>query len=121
MYKEHLTTEQGTFSLLRLPLTSIALAKLRKARPCVCPNQGFRRQLDLWGEMQYSLDGKTKAHRLYNLQKMAIEYETTRRIPTTIYVADDPQSDSEEVFACGSCRRKLFTSANIVEHNNGKI
>lgn len=71
--------------------------------------------------MNYNLEGDTKVHRRYQLQKMANEFELTGEIPATIYVADDPHiinldQVEEALYACGSCNRKLFLESNVIEH-----
>jgi dual specificity phosphatase 12 len=72
--------------------------------------------------MKYSLDGETKAHRIYKLEKSVEEFKVTKKIPS-IQLADDPRSKNSEskstVFACAKCQRKLFTTDNEITHEKG--
>jgi protein-tyrosine phosphatase len=35
-----------------------ALEFVKKSRPCVIPNEGFSKQLKLWGEIKYKFEGE---------------------------------------------------------------
>lgn len=46
-----------------------AFTTVKKARPIVCPNPGFREQLRLFAEMKFTLEGDSLAHRHYRIRK----------------------------------------------------
>jgi len=90
-----------------------ALEDLRKVRPCVCPNIGFKKQLDMWFDMGFTLEGSSKFHRLYQLQKISLNgISEDIQLP----YAEDSIGAQEDCWACSSCRRKLFTPSNIIDH-----
>jgi len=93
-----------------------AIEEVRKCRPCICPNHGFKKQLQLWHQMNFTLEGKTKAHRLYKLQRLSKGFDDDKK---ELCFAEDltQQSTVENIYACNSCRRKLFTESNIIEHD----
>jgi len=104
MYVDHIPFEQ-------------ALEQVRKARPIVSPNHGFRKQLIMWHEMEYQIEGTKKAHSVY---KMEIAAKKLRRGMTLqemqLPYAPDPQ---ESYYMCSSCQRGLFSDENIITHEKG--
>lgn len=99
-----------------------ALSIVKTARPIVSPNCGFKKQLGMWEEMHYILEGTNKAHRLYHLQKCSREFNQYGKIPN-IKPEEDPQNihiiDSDFVFSCKQCQRELFLESNSIEHIKG--
>jgi len=97
-----------------------ALQKLVLCRPSVHPNYGFRQQLDVWYHMNFSIEGFTKAHRYYRLRLAADEFKLNGSIPPNMKYATDPKDDkSSDVYACIQCLRRMFTEAEVLEHEKG--
>jgi dual specificity phosphatase 12 len=101
----------------------VAVELLRAKRPCICPNQGFRQQLDLWYHMNFVLEGSSKYHRRFQLLKQAIEYENTKILSTVTAKSADPDeyTTHSDVFVCVSCSRKLFDTNCVIEHEKGGL
>jgi len=99
-----------------------AIDAVRQCRKIICPNIGFQRQLKAWREMNFALDGKTRAHRQYKLHKKSIEFHRTGNLPN---VDDLLQPDPHTItyagkaYNCAKCERKLVTEGALVDHERG--
>jgi len=92
-----------------------ALEEVRKARPWVSPNYGFVKQLNLWYNLGYQLEGTTKAHAIYKMQHSAkIVREGTDLSDISLIYSPDPQ---KPYYMCSNCKLGLFTKENIMEHD----
>eukprot|EP01116_Phalansterium_solitarium_P017334 TRINITY_DN4243_c0_g1_i1.p1 TRINITY_DN4243_c0_g1~~TRINITY_DN4243_c0_g1_i1.p1 ORF type:complete len:307 (+),score=40.86 TRINITY_DN4243_c0_g1_i1:243-1163(+) len=107
-----------------------ALAAVKAARPCVCPNAGFMKQLLRFSELGCQLINDPKYHRKLDLANLARDMHT---LPLdlgrlSLSVARDPasrapsaQSDVINVealpYRCKRCGRKLFDDCHLMEHN----
>jgi len=98
-----------------------ALEIVRTARPVVRPNCGFMKQLFMFQRMKYCLDGTTRDHRLYTLEKLSKKFKLYGEVPDIIPM-EDPQtvlSSENQCYCCSSCQRELFFESNIIEHLKG--
>jgi len=98
-----------------------ALVKLKQARSCVSPNSGFTEQLNLWREMGFSLQGDSKAHRIYKLRSLAHKFCGKDAEPDDIPTFDDPvlHQTGTAGFQCRGCSRLLFLEDHLVGHQKG--
>jgi len=95
-----------------------ALSSVRNARPIVSPNCGFMKQLKMWDEMNYTLEGNSKAHRLFKLQKLSIEFSQFGTIPQ-LQLEEDKNIQLDFDYSCKNCQKELFTELNIIDHIKG--
>jgi len=94
-----------------------ALEEIQKARPIVSPNLGFRKQLRMWYDMEYELEGNTKAHALYKMEIAAKRVTATGRVDSSLLqYAGDP---GESYYMCNQCERGLFSPDHFVPHEKG--
>jgi len=94
-----------------------ALEEVKKARPIVSPNLGFRKQLNLWYDMQFQLEGTTKAHAVYKMEMAARKFIVTGTLDAAVlHYAPDPV---ESYYMCDLCQRGLFGEDNLVPHEKG--
>ena len=103
---------------------SAALARVKAAYSPASPNEGFARQLDIYGQMGARLDRTHRAYKAYLLTRQA-------DLLTSAAPADAPvaalHGDVEgqlgvgmAVYACRACRKRLFLSDAMVAHERGK-
>jgi len=98
-----------------------ALTIVKTVRPIINPNCGFIKQLKMWEKMEYKLDGNTRAHRLYKLEKLSKKFQQTGELPTFIPF-EDPQDtclDTNVIYSCKQCQRELFLESQVIEHSKG--
>jgi len=87
----------------------LALEHLKKVRPNVGPNHGFRKQIRQFQQMGYK-----KKHTKDNLEELQNKFNaetTTQQAPL--------QPATELIFTCKKCRKQLFESHNIENHEIG--
>jgi len=105
----------------KIPLHE-ALSLVKRVRPVVQPNCGFMKQLKMWEQMEYTINGNTRAHRLYLLEKLSLKYRDNGEIPD-ITSYQNPQNlesiDSEIIYCCINCQMELFSNLCIIEHAKG--
>ncbi|KAF2635108.1 hypothetical protein P280DRAFT_474024 [Massarina eburnea CBS 473.64] len=105
---------------------SQALKQVRDARPMVEPNEGFMKQLELYGEMQAPANVEdTPAYQRWVYQR---EIELSRacgQAPEAekIRFEDEHATDPEASFElrCRKCRRPLATSQYLVKHSSNLV
>ncbi len=56
-----------------------ALSLIRAARPSADPNEGFRAQLDLFGDMRCSLDAQHPVYRMWCLEEVGEQSTSNAR------------------------------------------
>ncbi|KAH8730131.1 protein-tyrosine phosphatase-like protein [Phaeosphaeriaceae sp. PMI808] len=103
-----------------------ALLHLRQARSICEPNEGFMKQLELYGEMQMPLDvEQTPAYQRWVYQR---EIELSRacgQAPEAekIRFEDEHVTDHNSGFElrCRKCRRPLATSQYLIRHTSTSV
>ncbi|KAM9244188.1 dual specificity protein phosphatase 12 [Dugong dugon] len=108
-------TEQLTFEK--------AYENLRTVNPEAKMNEGFEWQLKLYQVMGYEVDTSSAIYKQYRLQKVTEKYPELQNLPQEFF-AVDPTSISqglkdEVLYKCRKCRRSLFRSSSILDHNEG--
>jgi len=73
----------------------------------VLPNEGFLRQLDLYHQMNYTVDLNNKLYQE--------KFHLTATNNTSIIVSNE---DQEREYKCRSCHRKLFTNNDVQKHED---
>lgn len=59
-----------------------AIESIRKARPVINPNSGFRMQLELFHEMGCKLDPQHEAYRLYKMKELGKQWWNEKNVET---------------------------------------
>jgi len=96
-----------------------ALSLVRSSRSIVQPNCGFVNQLKMWEEMNYSLEGNSKAHRIYYLQVASRLFRQNGIIPELVPDDLTNYKQSEDVYLCKTCLGLLFHDDHIIPHLKG--
>jgi len=95
-----------------------ALEIVKIGRPICSPNGGFRSQLRLFYDMQFNLQGTTKAHAIHQLRLLKKEMLTNGKITTPLIISNISDQNHLE-YRCNKCRTKLFEEHHIVPHEKG--
>ncbi|XP_049737021.1 dual specificity protein phosphatase 12 [Elephas maximus indicus] len=108
-------TEQLTFEQ--------AYEDLRTVSPEAKMNEGFEWQLKVYQVMGYEVDTSSAIYKQYRLQKVSEKYPELQNLPQELF-AVDPTTISqglkdEVLYKCRKCRRSLFRSSSILDHNEG--
>jgi len=73
--------------------------------------------------MQFSLDGESKAHRIYKLRALAHKFCSKDGEKEVVPTTEDPALISvpptTQVFQCRGCSRTLFLENHLIEHEKG--
>jgi len=102
-----------------------ALVHLQQTRVIVCPNLGFREQLEIFWEMKYQIDPKNKSFKRLKLMAMGKEREENGKLEKIEY-GEDPEKKvmvgdvRPSTYRCKKCRKVLFDEENVIEHELGK-
>ncbi|GLC33037.1 hypothetical protein PLESTB_000377800 [Pleodorina starrii] len=99
-----------------------ALGLLTSRRPCVDPNEGFRAQLSLFGDMRCSLDPDHPVYRMWCLEELASKWEDQGYVDPTVFgqLPDGPTGLSaalaaqQTLYRCRKCRQLLATSTHVM-------
>jgi dual specificity phosphatase 12 len=92
-----------------------ALKMVAQARSIICPNYGFKRQLDLWHEMNYNLEGDSDAHKRYRiLQHHRQLSRMGEAYPDWKPRASDPLPNQAGTFSCRKCQHPLFHDSHCI-------
>ncbi|GIL92911.1 hypothetical protein Vretimale_14787 [Volvox reticuliferus] len=99
-----------------------ALSYLVSRRSCVDPNEGFRAQLSLFGDMRCSLDPEHPVYRMWCLEELAGKWEDQGYVDPVAFaqLPEGPAGLSAAVAAqqtlyrCRKCRQLLATSAHVM-------
>jgi hypothetical protein len=100
-----------------------ALSLVRRARPSICPNSGFRLQLELWHRMNFKLQEADLRYNLFKLEHgLSSEPPSEASADSTLPTASGDllvwgRSRSREGFRCAKCRAVLFYTAHVVPHS----
>ncbi|XP_008061994.1 dual specificity protein phosphatase 12 isoform X2 [Carlito syrichta] len=100
-----------------------AYADLQTIKPEAKMNEGFEWQLKLYQAMGYEVDTSSAIYKQYRLQKVTEKYPELQNLPQELF-AVDPTTISQELkdevlYKCRKCRRSLFRSSSILDHNEG--
>jgi len=79
-----------------------ALMDIQKVRPSARPNYGFLLQLKMWREMEFTLVGSGKSHRLYRLQNVARRLLHSGELLPLEY-AEDPEMETKDLIENAGC------------------
>ncbi|KAK1329534.1 hypothetical protein QTO34_011726 [Cnephaeus nilssonii] len=100
-----------------------AYENLRTIQPEAKMNEGFEWQLKLYQLMGCEVDTCSAIYKQYRLQKVTEKYPELQRLPQELFAVDPTmvsQGSKEEVlYKCRKCRRSLFRSSSILDHNEG--
>lgn len=101
-----------------------AFGFVRKSRPIVHPNEGFKNQLLLYEEMENKIDVRNERFRRYRLKKLAMKihnYDLDEHFSADELTANPSDSDSkgDMVYKCKKCRQALFKRSGFITHNVG--
>lgn len=111
---------------------SQALAHVKAARPSVEPNDGFRKQLQLFRQMDFRLDPTNKAFKYYKMTFIRSQVLHTKILPAEVRslktAGDDDSAQTEAnrirnngpLFRCKRCRTVLISQANVLPHVAGR-
>lgn len=100
-----------------------AYENLQTVKPEAKMNEGFEWQLKLYETMGYEVDPSSAIYKQYRLQKVTEKYPELRNLPQELF-AVDPTTISQGLkddilYKCRKCRRSLFRSSSILDHNEG--
>ncbi|KAM6218100.1 dual specificity protein phosphatase 12 isoform 1-T1 [Rhynchocyon petersi] len=100
-----------------------AYENLQAVKPDAKMNEGFEWQLKLYQAMGCQVDTSSAIYKQYRLQKVTEKYPELQNLPQELF-AIDPTTISqglkdEVLYKCRKCRRSLFRSSSILDHNEG--
>nr|XP_045016520.1 dual specificity protein phosphatase 12 isoform X1 [Jaculus jaculus] len=100
-----------------------AYENLRAVKPDAKMNEGFEWQLKLYQAMGCEVDTSSAVYKQYRLQKVTEKYPELQNLPQELF-AVDPTTISQGLkddilYKCRKCRRSLFRSSSILDHNEG--
>lgn len=100
-----------------------AYENLQTIKPKAKMNEGFEWQLKLYQAMGYQVDNSSAIYKQYRLQKVTEKYPELQNLPQELFAVDPTtlsQGLKDEVlYKCRKCRRSLFRSSSILNHNEG--
>ncbi|KAG2176268.1 hypothetical protein INT43_005502 [Umbelopsis isabellina] len=98
-----------------------AITIIKQAWPSASPNSGFFSQLELYHEIDYTVDQTRTEYRRYLMANMAEEREMHGYV-AEMTLAADPEFHNSSSYSlrCKKCRRVLVDKDNIIEHEPGK-
>ncbi|XP_075420134.1 dual specificity protein phosphatase 12 [Tenrec ecaudatus] len=100
-----------------------AYEDLQTVKPEAKMNEGFEWQLKLYQAMGYEVDPSSAIYKQYRLQKVTEKYPELQNLPQELFAVDPTTisqgSKDEVLYKCRKCRRSLFRSSSILDHNEG--
>ncbi|XP_012658146.1 dual specificity protein phosphatase 12 [Otolemur garnettii] len=100
-----------------------AYGHLQSVKPDAKMNEGFERQLKLYQAMGYEVDTSSAIYKQYRLQVVTEKYPELQNIPQELFAVDPATtlegSNDKVLYKCRKCRRSLFRSSSILDHNEG--
>ncbi|XP_004479758.1 dual specificity protein phosphatase 12 [Dasypus novemcinctus] len=100
-----------------------AYEKLQTVKPEAKMNEGFEWQLKLYQAMGYEVDTSSAIYKQYRLQKVTEKYPELQNLPQELFAVDPTITSQglkdEVLYKCRKCRRSLFRSSSILDHNEG--
>lgn len=99
---------------------SEALQYAKEKRPAISPNEGFMKQLKLFGEMGNSVDHNSRIFKHYQLKQISEQFQMAQS-PESIpegCLTEAPSSIESgfTLYKCRKCRKSLFGQPNIISH-----
>ncbi|XP_004282069.2 dual specificity protein phosphatase 12 [Orcinus orca] len=100
-----------------------AYENLKTIKPEAKMNEGFEWQLKLYQAMGCEVDTSSAIYKQYRLQKVTEKYPELQNLPQELF-AVDPSAITQGLkdgvlYKCRKCRRSLFRSSSILDHNEG--
>ncbi|KAI9330616.1 protein-tyrosine phosphatase-like protein [Obelidium mucronatum] len=104
-----------------------AVALIREGRPCVCPNDGFIKQLEIYKRMGCVVNKESSEYRRFLLSLAASEQQQLGTL-TKLRMTADPtkakstgpqQQQQPRSLRCKMCRRMLLPMDAIIPHESG--
>ncbi|XP_036686059.1 dual specificity protein phosphatase 12 [Balaenoptera musculus] len=100
-----------------------AYENLKTIKPEAKMNEGFEWQLKLYQAMGCEVDTSSAVYKQYRLQKVTEKYPELQNLPQELF-AVDPSAITQGLkdgvlYKCRKCRRSLFRSSSILDHNEG--
>ncbi|XP_077012819.1 dual specificity protein phosphatase 12 [Tamandua tetradactyla] len=100
-----------------------AYENLQTVQPEAKMNEGFEWQLKLYQAMGYEVDTSSAIYKQYRLQKVTEKYPELQNLPQELFAVDPTATSQglkdEVLYKCRKCRRSLFRSSSILDHNEG--
>ncbi|XP_037687371.1 dual specificity protein phosphatase 12-like [Choloepus didactylus] len=100
-----------------------AYENLQTVKPGAKMNEGFEWQLKLYQAMGYEVDTSSAVYKQYRLQKVTEKYPELQNLPQELFAVDPTTTSQglkdEVLYKCRKCRRSLFRSSSILDHNEG--
>ncbi|XP_006902811.1 PREDICTED: dual specificity protein phosphatase 12 [Elephantulus edwardii] len=100
-----------------------AYENLQTVKPEAKMNEGFEWQLKLYQAMGYQVDTSSAIYKQYRLQKVTEKYPELQNLPQELFAVDPTTTlqglKDEVLYKCRKCRRSLFRSSSILDHNEG--
>ncbi|KAJ6261319.1 Tyrosine-protein phosphatase [Drechslerella dactyloides] len=100
--------------------TETALDIIRETRPCICPNLGFREQLDLYyqnlAQAIENLNDVPAYQRFLYRKEVEISRMADKAPTITYWGQDESPTPNAESLKCKMCRRTLALSQSFVDH-----
>ncbi|XP_026955000.1 dual specificity protein phosphatase 12 [Sagmatias obliquidens] len=100
-----------------------AYENLKTIKPEAKVNEGFEWQLKLYQAMGCEVDTSSAIYKQYRLQKVTEKYPELQNLPQELF-AVDPSAITQGLkdgvlYKCRKCRRSIFRSSSILDHNEG--
>ncbi|CAH1272576.1 DUSP12 [Branchiostoma lanceolatum] len=103
-----------------------ALQHIRQVKPDVRPNDGFMSQLMLYESMGCRVDQSRVEFKQYRLEHLAQQFHEQGQVESSTFASDPHERpdtsgnvSNTALFRCRKCRRGLFRSDSIMEHETG--
>ncbi|KAI8838516.1 protein-tyrosine phosphatase-like protein [Chytriomyces cf. hyalinus JEL632] len=109
-----------------------AVDAIRVGRSCVCPNDGFMAQLEIYHKMNCKLEKNSAAYRRFRLALATTEQQQLGTLSKLIMTADPATQPSQttstnttsntpafRTIRCKTCRRPLLTEDSVIPHEVG--
>lgn len=99
-----------------------AYENLQTVKPEAKMNEGFEQQLKLYEAMGCAVDSASAVYKQYRLQKVTEKYPELWNLPQELFAVDPTtisQGLKDILYKCRKCRRSLFRSSSILDHNEG--
>ncbi|XP_036058571.1 dual specificity protein phosphatase 12 [Onychomys torridus] len=100
-----------------------AYENLQTLKPEAKMNEGFEWQLKLYEAMGCEVDTSSAIYKQYRLQKVTEKYPELQNLPQELFAVDPTTlsqgSKDDILYKCRKCRRSLFRSSSILDHNEG--
>nr|XP_020844296.1 dual specificity protein phosphatase 12 isoform X2 [Phascolarctos cinereus] len=100
-----------------------AYGNLQTVKPEAKMNEGFEWQLKLYQAMGCEVDTSSAIYKQFRLQKVTEKYPELQNLPREVFAVDptliSQELKNEILYKCRKCRRSLFRSSSILDHNEG--